>query len=497
MPPVTVSRTDACFVPDPRRVVAKRFIPGENLSPDGRSHTERIVSRALALPEAEVVSTLRTAQRQFGSRHLDLSSVLAENFATVAHLVGRVEELSTERRLLIGAYFTHEYSIEAAALTNPSMVAAPDQGNLAAGEQRFFVSLRAIGEGHISSIEFRSGVIDAHGCIVMDESSPYATTARHRAPIYEKAMFRTKLTELRSFTEISARVLDALPERFTLDALEEAIRDVDRLHASSSTATQATRTMHWLASSNYESSFAPDSSISERIIFPAGPTESHGMEDARFVRFIYDDGRVTYFATYTAFDGYQILPQLIETADFVSFRIATLNGACARNKGMALFPRMIDGRYVALSRLDNENNLLMSSDNVHFWHESEKIQVPVYPWELIQLGNAGSPLETEAGWLVITHGVGPFRRYSLGAILLDIEDPSRVIGHLAEPLLVPADDERDGYVPNVVYSCGSMIAGETLVLPYGFSDVGTRIATVPLDDLLARLTTNERASRCH
>ena len=495
MPPVTVSRTDACFVPDPRRVVAKRFVPGENLSPDGRSHAERIVSRALSLPEADVVSTLRTAQRQFASRHVDLSAVLAENFATVAHLVGRVEELSTERRLLIGAYFTHEYSIEAAALTNPSMVAAPDQRNLAAGEQRFFVSLRAIGEGHISSIEFRSGVIDAHGCIAMDESSPYATTARHRAPIYEKSMFRTKLTELRSLNEISASVLDALPEGFTLDALEAAIRDVDRGQSSSSAARQATRTMHWLASSNYESSFAPDSSISERVIFPAGPTESHGMEDARFVRFTHDDGRVTYFATYTAFDGYHILPQLIETADFISFRIATLNGACARNKGMALFPRMIDGRYVALSRLDNENNLLMTSDNVHFWHESEKIQAPACPWELIQLGNAGSPLETEAGWLVITHGVGPFRQYSLGAILLDKQDPTRVIGHLAEPMLVPADDERDGYVPNVVYSCGSMIAGETLVLPYGFSDVGTRIATVPLGDLLARLTSKDRAAR--
>src|SRR5687767_13992005 len=227
MLPVTVTRTDACFVPDPRRVVAKRFVPGENLSPDGRSHTERIVSRVLSLPEAVVVSTLRTAQRQFGSRHVDLSSVHAENFATVAHLVGRrVEELSTERRLLIGAYFTHEYSIEAAALTNPSMVAAPDQENLAAGEQRFFVSLRAIGEGHISSIQFRSGVIDAHGGIVMDELSPYATTARHRAPIYEKSMFRTKLTELRSFNEISAGVLDALPERFSLEDLEEAIRDV-------------------------------------------------------------------------------------------------------------------------------------------------------------------------------------------------------------------------------------------------------------------------------
>jgi predicted GH43/DUF377 family glycosyl hydrolase len=212
------------------------------------------------------------------------------------------------------------------------------------------------------------------------------------------------------------------------------------------------------------------------------------MEDARFVRFSHDDGRVTYFASYTAFDGYQILPQLIETPDFVSFRIATLNGPCARNKGMALFPRKIDGRFVALSRLDNENNYLMASDNIHFWHDSEKIQTPASPWEITQLGNSGSPLETEAGWLVITHGVGPFRQYALGAILLDKDDPARVIGHLDEPLLAPAADERNGYVPNVVYSCGSMIANDMLVLPYGFSDVGACVATVDLADLLARLT---------
>jgi predicted GH43/DUF377 family glycosyl hydrolase len=206
------------------------------------------------------------------------------------------------------------------------------------------------------------------------------------------------------------------------------------------------------------------------------------------VRFTHEDTSVTYFATYTAFDGYAILPQLIETPDFVSFRIATLNGTCAKNKGIALFPRKIDGRYVALGRLDNENNFLLWSDNVHFWHESAQFQVPKHAWELTQIGNCGSPLETEAGWLVITHGVGPLREYTLGAILLDKHEPSRVIGHLGEPLLSAADDERDGYVPNVVYSCGSMIFGNLLVLPYGFADVGARIATVRLDDLLTKLT---------
>lgn len=489
MPSLTVSKTDLCFVPDPSRVVAKFFTPGAAPSAGGGSRVERILSRIQALPESVVASTLKGVQQRFASRHADLSSTFEASFAAVARYVERPDELSDERRLLIGAYFTHEYSIEAAALSNPSMVAAPDQEGLAAGEQRFVVSLRSIGEGHISSIQFRSGVIDAGGRIAMDEPGPYVTAASHRAPVYEKVFFRSKLAELDSLNEIGVRVLDSLSEQFTLDQLEAAIRDIDREWEGTPGAAQVTRTIHWLASSNYESSFAVDSNISERILFPAGPTESHGMEDARFVRFTYEDGRATYFATYTAFDGYQILPQLIETADFVSFRIATLNGACARNKGIALFPRMIDGSYAALSRLDNENNFLMRTDNIRFWSHSEKIQGPKQPWELTQIGNCGSPLETEAGWLVITHGVGPLREYALGAILLEKRDPTRVIGQLDEPLLTAAGDERDGYVPNVVYSCGSMISGDLLVLPYGFSDVGTRIVTVPLDDLLTRLTT--------
>jgi predicted GH43/DUF377 family glycosyl hydrolase len=483
-----VRKSDVLFLANPRRVITKPFSPGSEISADGRSRAQRIIERILALPESVVVSTLGAARRRYGSRHVDLSSVLEANFAAVAHHIEHRDELSAERRLLIGAYFTHEYSIESAALTNPSMVEAPDQTNLAAGEQRFVLSLRAIGEGHISSIQFRSGVIDASGKVTVDELSPYVKTARHRAPVYEKFVFRSKLTELRALSELAARILDVLPERFTLEQLESVLRDVDRERGPRAGTAQATRTIHWLASSNYESTFAADSKISERVLFPAGPTESHGMEDARFVRFTHDHGRVTYFATYTAYDGYRILPQLIETSDFVSFRIATLNGACARNKGIALFPRMIDGRYAALARLDNECNFLMWTDNIHFWQKSEKIQIPICPWELTQLGNCGSPLETEAGWLVITHGVGPLREYVLGAMLLDKQDPSRVIGRLDEPLLCPAEDERDGYVPNVVYSCGSMISGKLLVLPYGIADVGARIATLPLDDLLARLS---------
>ena len=483
-----ITRTNALLVPNSRRVIARLFLPGEQIFPDGQSRVELIIKRILAMSEDEMVSTLAATREQFDDRHKDLNRALEANFDVVANKIDSPDELSTKQRLLIGAYFTHEYSIEAAALSNPSLVPAPDQSGLNPGEQRFVMSLRGIGEGHISSIEFRSGVIDANARITMDQPSSYATTGSRRPPIYDKHLFTTKLAELGALNDIADLCLKPLPERFTFEQLEAVITDVSRLGKPWLMTAKAPRTIHWLASSNYESTFAKESDISERVIFPGGPTESHGMEDARFVRFTHDDGSVVYYATYTAFDGFEILPQLIETPDFVSFRIATLNGERAHSKGMALFPRMIGGRYAALSRHDNENNYLMLSDEVRFWYDSEIIQVPVHPWELMQIGNCGSPLETEAGWLVITHGVGPMRRYSLGAILLDTDDPCLVIGHLKEPLLIPSDEERDGYVPNVVYSCGSMIHNGQLVLPYGFSDIGARIALLSVDDLLTRLT---------
>ncbi len=489
MKPVEVTRTLVRLFPDSTRVIAKRFIPGGEPSADGSTRVGRIVSRILALSESEVQATLELTLERFAGRHGNLMSVLEANFTAVEANVSEPNELSIERRLLIGAYFTHEYSVEAAALSNPSMVIAPDQTGLAPKQTRIILSMRSIGEGHLSSIEFRSGVVDESGNVEIDAPSRHLRTARHDAPIYDKHLFRSKLTELNAYCEVAAAVLEPLPDDFTLEQLEAGIRAVNDDHELTGDATHATRTLHWLASSNYESSFEPDSELSERILFPAGPAESNGMEDARFVSFARDDGSTTYFATYTAFDGYQVLPQLIETADFVTFRVATLNGPAARNKGIALFPRMIDGRFAALSRLDNENSFIMFSNNVRFWHDSQLLQEPQAAWELIQLGNCGSPLETEAGWLVITHGVGPLRQYALGAILLDLDDPTLVIGRLPYPLLEPAPDERNGYVPNVVYSCGSVIVGDRLVLPYGFSDVGTRIATLRVDDLLSELTT--------
>jgi predicted GH43/DUF377 family glycosyl hydrolase len=491
-PSIPLTRSKLRLLPDPRRVIAKPFRPGGEF-PDGRTRTQHILDRVLALPEHAVVATLKETLPHFASRHAEFPLVLAQSFSGVAGYIERPEELSDERRQLIGAYFVHEYAIDAAALSNPSLVRAPYQEGVPDGSLRFVMSLRAIGEGHLSSIQFRSGIIDADGNLQLDETSHFARTATHRTPIYEKSMFRAKLTELDVYSETAQYVIEPLPERFTAEQLDEATRRAAHERAHDQGAPQVLRTIHWLASSNYESTFHADSSLSERVIFPASPTESQGMEDARFVRFRYDDGSVTYFATYTAYDGYRILPQLIETRDFISFRVSTLNGASAVNKGIALFPRKVGGSFLALARLDNENNHLIRSDNVRFWHERQTLQTPVEPWELIQLGNCGSPIETEAGWVVITHGVGPFRRYCLGALLLDLEDPARVIGRLRQPLLEPADDERDGYVPNVVYSCGGLLHAGLLVLPYGFSDVGTRIATLRLNDLLSRLTASGTA----
>lgn len=487
MNPIPVARTQVRILPDSGRLIIRLFVPGRHV-PSGRTRVSLVVERIEALSDAEVASTLATTHRQFVSRHVDLNGAFERHFQAVAHQIEDPDRISDQRRLLIGAYFTHEYSVEAAALSNPSIVPAADQSGLRPGEERFIMSLRAIGEGHLSSIEFRSGVIDAQAHITIDEPGRHAVTGERQNAIYENRSFRAKLAELDALDHIATNVLDRLDSHFTMTELEACIAGLQARGIDRTTTHDTTRLIHWVAASNYAVVFDEASQISERVIFPSGPTESQGMEDARFVRFTHDDGTVTYYGIYTAFDGVQILPQLIETVDFISFGIATLNGAAATNKGMALFPRMIEGRYVALSRQDNESNFVMFSSDVRFWYEAHKIQEPERPWELLQLGNGGSPIETEAGWLVITHGVGPMRRYALGAILLDIDDPRRVIGHLEEPILVPIEDERDGYVPNVVYSCGSMIHGDQLVIPYGFSDQGTGIATTPLAEVLDRLT---------
>jgi len=454
------------------------------------------MDRILGLPEPEVVSALAGVMADFSSRHDGFERILERHFERVAHHIPPDTRLTRERRLLIGAYFTHEYSVEGAALFNPSIVLAPDQGNLAPGERRFVMSLRAVGEGHMSSIEFRSGTINATSELDFDPVGSKLVSGERTAPAsYDKHLFGAKLGELGAGNDIAWKVLSRLSDQFTAGDLECALALLEEDGAPRAISYETAKIIRVLASSNYVTSFPPGSDLAERVIFPAGPNETRGMEDARFVRFVEDDGVVKYYATYTAFDGFGIVPQLIETEDFVSFAISTLNGAAAQNKGMALFPRRIGGKYVMLSRKDRENLHLAMSDNVRFWNEVTELHKPSGSWELQQIGNCGSPLETEAGWLVLTHGVGPMRRYTLGALLLDLEEPWRVIGRLSTPFLAPDEKEREGYVPNVVYACGGMINGDTLVLPYGFSDHGINIALIPVPELLAELRSADSAPR--
>jgi predicted GH43/DUF377 family glycosyl hydrolase len=389
---------------------------------------------------------------------------------------------------LIGAYFSHEYSVEGAALLNPSIVFAPDQTGCGAGQRRFVMSLRAVGEGHISSIEFRSGTIDAAGDLTFDPAGEVLVGGTRAAPAwYGRDQFQGKLSELGADNSLTWKILNRLDARFTRPELESALAWLEENGPAQVISHETVKLMRMLAASSYVTSFPPDSKLGERVIFPAGPHETRGMEDARFVRFDDVDGSGRYYATYTAFNGFEILPQLIETEDFTTFGVSTLHGAAAQNKGMALFPRRVGGRYVMLSRKDRENLYLTTSDDVRVWNETQELYRPSAPWELLQIGNCGSPLETEAGWLVITHGVGPMRTYAIGAILLALDDPGRVIGRLREPLLTAEGSEREGYVPNVVYSCGSVIHGDQLVLPYGFSDCGVGVARCSVPQLLAEL----------
>lgn len=405
------------------------------------------------------------------------------------HLITDLE-LSEARRLVIGSYFTHEYSLEAAALFNPSIVPHPNQADLPPGATRFVLSLRATGEGHISSITFRTGVIDVSHQITLNTPTRFVTEPRPVLDaVFSKTLFARQLAELGYAGEFTRRTLAGLDEAFCLADLRAAVALVQNQLAPTDPAnaqTTSTAILHH-ALSNYEVRFPADQPMSERVIFPRSPTQSNGIEDARFVHFQNDDGSRTYFATYTAYDGRATHPQLLSTDDFLHFKFITLSGAVIQNKGMALFPRKVGGRYVMLSRQDNENIFVMFSDDLHFWRTATLLLKPTYPWEFVQLGNCGSPLETERGWLVLTHGVGAMRKYSIGAVLLDLEDPTKVIGRLREPLITPAEDEREGYVPNVVYSCGALLHGHELIIPYAVSDCATRFATVSVDSVLAAM----------
>ncbi len=475
--------TGVLFRPDSTRVLLRAFIPAE------AARIASIIARALAMSESECEQQLAAVTADFASRHGDIRALWRTHFDRIKPHLFSGRPLTDARRLYIGALFSGEYALESAALFNPSIVPHPDQSGLAEGDLRFILSLRATGEGHISSIEFRSGVIHADHSISVDEASRFVTApVVNPNPTYRKTVFLHKLMEMGFENEWSTHVMESLGDSFTLSELEKAIRRAAQGKGPLPRDVQRTmECVRWLAESNYEVHFDPQIPVSARIIFPVSSNESNGMEDARFVRFVDDDGRATYYGTYTAYNGRAILPQLLETTDFLDFRALTLNGRAVQNKGMALFPRRIDGRFAMISRQDDENLYLMFSDNPHFWSDPQLLCRPSEPWEGVKIGNCGSPIETEAGWLVITHGVGPMRKYCIGAMLLDLENPAKVIARLAEPLLRPEGNEREGYVPNVVYTCGALLHRGRLILPYGMSDTAATIVTLEIGGLLERL----------
>jgi predicted GH43/DUF377 family glycosyl hydrolase len=484
MKTIDVKRSTVTLDPDRTHVLARPF----SIMSDKRS--VKIAARVMALAEDEVHALLEKVRLEFGGRQLKIDDFLLRRYSEVSPYLLNGQRLSEERKLLLGGYFTHEYSLEAAALFNPSMMPHPDQSGVAAGSLRFILSLRATAEGHVSSIAFRSGLLDVAGDIVMDVPSRYSLEpAQAPDAKFEKPLFERKLQELRLMGDFNHRVLTGLQDAFTMEELSASVvrvtSELPEPERETNKATAGETLM--LARSNYEVQFPPESTLSERVLFPVTPSQANGIEDARFVLYTRENGTQVYYATYTAYDGRMILPQFLMTNDFLRFKFITLNGPAVENKGMALFPRKVNGLYAMLGRQDAENIYVMFSDHLHFWDSMQLILEPRFPWEFIQLGNCGSPIETEAGWLVISHGVGPMRKYCIGAFLLDLDDPTKVIGRLAEPLIKPNAKERDGYVPNVVYSCGSLVHNGQLVIPYGISDYATTFATLPLKQVLAAM----------
>ncbi len=422
-----VRHCDVRLTPDPARTVLRPFTLGypEGFDP-GRSRGACIVARIMTLDDAGLDREIERTIAPLRRRHERVDDLLAERLEQVSSCLPPDTPVNAKQRLLIGAYFTEEYSFESAALFNPSIVRHPDHADSADGALRFVLSLRGIGEGHVSSLTFRTGIWHADGTVAIDDPGAFAVGPKVRRDTLANGRMRAHL----------------------------------------------------------ECGGAGD--ISETVIFPFMPSQGRGIEDMRLVEFTDGDGRTTYRGTFTAFSGSEVRQGLIQTSDFKTFEMRGVEGDLYGAKGMALFPRMIGGRYAMLSRQDNESVWLVFSDDLYQWSGGAKLLSPLYPWEYIQMGNCGSPIEIEEGFLVLTHGVGGVRTYSMGAALLDKDDPSKVIGRLPTPLLEPGD-ERDGYVPNVVYSCGGLVRDRTLLLPFAVADSFTRFATVALDDLLARM----------
>ncbi len=484
---VNVKRYNTSFYPDASRVIARFLYTGDERSMN-------VIRNMLDMTDEEVRVTLSQVLRGYSKRHRNISKVFENHFNKITHLFESLdidpENLDLSRKVLIGSYFTMEYSIESAAFFNPSIIEHPDQSELGTNELRVIISFRATGEGHISSLVFRTGVLDKKNNLTLEEAGQLLDEAevikRH---VYDKESFMKKLDEMQSFNNVvpPAMVLNELGDNFTYGELKRCVQNARENFELSASKEILLSEIMWLASSHYEIQFSLDTAISERVIFPISETEKNGIEDARWVKFTDDDGSKTYYATYTAYDGIAILPKMMETKDFYHFTVLPLHGEIAQNKGMALFPRKIKGKYAMLCRIDGVNNYIAFSDQIGIWRNAQLLQRPKYPWEFIQIGNSGSPVETEEGWLVLTHAVGPLREYVLAASLYDRDDPTKEIGRLSEPMLMPNKEEREGYVPNVVYSCGSILHNGDLVITYAMSDYASTYATIDLKELLNEL----------
>jgi len=483
-----IERKPVKVYPDPKRVIARFFFNGDQRAID-------VVKHVMSLTEVEVFGIISPLLQEYSKRHRNITKILTRHCKKIKHCIEDAgfdfESLEKYQRLLLGSYFTHEYSIESAAFFNPSIVDDPDQSDLVEGERRVIISFRAVGEGHISSVVFRRALIDRNNDITVIPAGNYIDEAEViKNAVYNKKLFLKKAADSKIDVEVLDEVGVQLEDKFDYATLRKIILDSKNLQEEDIRKLEYDKIL-WLSDTYHEISFSRDTDISDRVIFPISEFERKGIEDARFVRFVKDDGSIVYYATYTAFDGAMIMPKLLQTTDFYDFKISPLHGVGAQNKNLALFPRKINGKYAMMSRIDGCNNYLMYSDKLTVWDNPVKLQSPKFPWEFIQIGNCGSPIETEAGWLVITHGVGPMRRYCLGASLFDLNDPSIEIGRLREPLVIPNNDEREGYVPNVLYSCGAIIHNGELIIPYGLSDYCSSFAGVGLDVLLEKLKNSD------
>lgn len=482
---IPVTRKQINLLPDSSRVVARYFMNGEEGIKD-------MLALVFAMSKSEVHVALNQTLREFAFRHRSITTLFKNHFNRAKHFIDEmqidIKGISEERKLLIGSYLTMEYSIESTAFFNPSIIPDFDQTNLEEGELRVIISFRATGEGHISSIVFRRGILDKNNNLTLMKIGKSMNIAEvFQKKSYHKGRFVKKMEEMQIPEKYFNMIVGDLPDHFDYYALKKSVNNILKDPDISDSKRLALEEITWLVDSYYDIKFERDSDISERVIYPISESESNGIEDARFVRFVDDDGSVKYYATYTAYNGHTILPKFLSTDEFCKFRIMPLHGKGAMGKNLALFPKRIKGQYAMLSRLDGVNNYIMFSDRNTLWKNPILLQKPKYPWEFSKIGNCGSPIWTEKGWLIITHGVGPMRRYCIGASLFDLDDPTKEIGRLKEPLLMPLENEREGYVPNVVYSCGSLIHNNNLILPYAVSDYSTTYAVVEMAALFEGL----------